>query len=1566
MSMISRPFVATSVLVFFSCSIRFADAADTALKLEKNDHICLIGNALGERLQHQNHFEGMLHASLPELDLTVRNLCFPGDEPRTRIRSLDFGTPDAHLTHSAADVIVMFFGYNESFRLRSDVDDALVLADFRRELTKAIQAALKQSYNGESAPRIAVVSPIAFEETDDPNLPSAGPRNEALAKITQAMRTVASKTGVAFADVFTPTQALFESSQRRLTLDGGHLNDAGHRAFAPILMETLLGVSNAKEADDELTDAIADKNFHWFNRYRCVNGYSIYGKRGQAGSDGTYNNRDVMNRELAILDQMTAKRDQRVWSIAAGESNPSPIDDSDTLPFIQPKTNVGGDDDPNRKRGKLGSLDYLTSAEQQKTFQLADGYAIQLVASEEDFPELANPVALNFDAKGRLWVSTMPSYPHWKPKSPMDDKLLIFEDTDGDGDSDVCKVFADGLHQPTGFELGHGGAYIANQHDIVFARDTDGDDRADERTRTLVGFDTADSHHGIAALEWGPGGQLYFQEGTFKFSQVESPYGLTRLHEGGVWRFDPRTCRFGVHVNFAFANPWGYAFDHWGQDFLGDASPGYGYWVPPISARIDYPLKHPGGSQHRRVASENGYDDAQVPYPRFYKKRIRPLAGCTLLTSEHFPDDVQGDFLVTNVIGDRAVLRHQVSEEDSGFEGTEEPMLVNGGDGNFRPVDVEVGPDGALYIVDWHNALIGHLQHNLRDPNRDTSHGRIWRLYHKDRPFLQAPVIAEMSTADLVAELSSSRAIKNGRRAYRVRRELAGRDSDEVIATTDAWWLALDGGDSDLSHHLLEALWIHQTHNRIHEDLLMRVLSSPEPRARAAGARVLSYWMDRVAGSVDVLTALARDPHPRVRLEAVRAISHAVGSDWAWPQEPELLRATLSVLESPMDEYLDYTVNETMRRFEQVIANRAPFVVVDRKVAQDQRAEDNAQTLVVERSDLQPLTRLPVFFDLPRNIVDYQIGRLSTDSLLAIKASTSDPAQVPLHAEILRRAEVPAQRRQLALDALVRLTNSEPAGVVLDVIGALDWQDKQKRSASQATANGLAKLLLKMPEANLQEQKARFLKSARDTRNPASGICHAALMVSGAANDSWNIGNQSDASRRAWLSGLMKVPNLELRSSQRERVLGLVKSNRKSDVVVAAIRALGFLPRDWEETFQVTGEMLSKDVYRAAAVETLLRVPRAAYSQPMAAQVVNVIADAAEKIPKAARTTDAFIDSMQLADRLLPQLPRTEARKIRKRLERVSVRLVRIRTVEEEMRYDVPHFAVEAGRPVQVVLENHDIMPHNLVISVPGSLKEVAQLGLQAGPRDGLDGKAYVPKSELVLQATEMVGADEKAVITFDAPTEPGEYPYVCTFPQHWYRMYGVMVVVEDLAEYNANPVEPADPIGNNRSFVAAWTSEDFDGDLTNALKGRSPEIGARIFKEATCASCHQVAGEGGRIGPALDSVVTKWKGSQAELIREILHPSDRVDDQYAMFLVLTVDGQTLSGLLIEENDDEIKLLANAEAKEPTVIPQDDIEEMVKTRTSLMPKALMDQYTKDEVLELIAYLDSIGRNPIAD
>ena len=299
-------------------NVVFTPQALTPLSLQKGDRICLVGNELGERMQHHNYFENLLHAAFADKQLVVRNLCFPGDEPLERIRSKDFGTPDSHLAHSKTDVILFFFGFNESFAGPKGI------AKFKRDLNQLLSQTRKLDYSGNGkAPRMVLVSPISFEggQTFRKHLPQGDSQNNNLKLYTDAMQDVAAEQQVGFVDLYTPTSKVFGTTEAPLTLNGAHLNDSGYKMLAPLLFNGLFGMEAPKH-NPELAMEIADKNFHWWHRYRAVNGYSIYGDRGKAGRDGSgkFDNRAVMYRELDILDQMAANRDRRIWKLASGEA----------------------------------------------------------------------------------------------------------------------------------------------------------------------------------------------------------------------------------------------------------------------------------------------------------------------------------------------------------------------------------------------------------------------------------------------------------------------------------------------------------------------------------------------------------------------------------------------------------------------------------------------------------------------------------------------------------------------------------------------------------------------------------------------------------------------------------------------------------------------------------------------------------------------------------------------------------------------------------------------------------------------------------------------------------------------------------------------------------------------------------------------------------------------------------------------------------------------------------------------------------------------------------------------
>lgn len=906
------------------------------LELQQGDHICIIGNTLADRMQHDGWLETYFYSRFPKHDLVFRNLGFSGDELTLRLRSMDFGSPDQWLSGSApvpqpkklkdlskvspnrfgltktkADVVFAFFGYNESYAGEKGIPK------FKQDLSNFISHTLKQKYNGKSAPRLVLFSPIAHEDLKNPNLPDGKENNKRLELYTQAMSEVAVNNNVTFVDLFHPSKALYAKSQEPLTLNGVHLNEHGNKLIAEVIDQALFGQEPAPKREagylEKIRQAVKDKNFYWFNRYRTVDGYSTFGERAFLKFTNGQSNYEVVQRELEALDVMTSNRDKLCWAVAQGRTYK--VDDSNTPEFYPVITNLPG----KLPGGKHLFLDGETAIEKMK---VAKGMKVSLFASEKEFPDLINPVAMAWDTKGRLWVACWATYPHWKPKEPMNDKLIILEDTNGDGRADKQTIFAGDLHCPTGFEFYNGGVLVAQAPGLVFLKDTDGDDKYDQKIRVLDGLDSADTHHTANSFVLDPGGALYFQEGTFHHTQVETPWGpTTRCANAGVFRYEPRNHKFEVYVNFGFANPHGHVFDRWGQDVVVDGTGAVPFHGTLFSGQTDFPNRH--GNP-----------------PHLYKQKTRPCPGMEILSSGHFPDENQGNLLVGNVIGFHGILQYKFKDKGASFEGIEVEPIVSSSDPNFRPSDIKVGPDGAIYFSDWQNPIIGHMQHNLRDPNRDVIHGRIYKVTYEGRPLLKPAKIAGEPVEKLLDLLKSPQ----DRVRYWTKIELGGRDTKEVIPAVQKWITTLDKKDANYEHHLMEALWMHQYHNVVNEGLLKRMLRSSDFRARAAATKTLCYWRDRVKEPLKLLQVQINDTHPRVRLEAIRALSFF--------HDEEAMTIAVELLAHPDDEYLRFTFNETMntleRRFGSAKLDRKNVAASLLNMLEKGKVDPNREPLLIE------------------------------------------------------------------------------------------------------------------------------------------------------------------------------------------------------------------------------------------------------------------------------------------------------------------------------------------------------------------------------------------------------------------------------------------------------------------------------------------------------------------------------------------------------------------------------------------------------------------------------------------
>jgi len=1645
------------------------------LDLQEGNHICIIGGGVADAMQHTGWLETRLQSRFPTLRLTIRNLAYDGDEidPAKRLRSADFGTPDQWLAGSApipnpgelktkervrenrlelagtrADVIFAFFGANEAHAGPAG------LPAFRAQLEAFIKHTLAQQYNGVSAPKLVMFSPIVHEDLARPHWPDGKLHNANLALYTAALEEICKAHDVLCVDLFTPTKEASARIPEPLTTDGIHPTERGDKEISRIIDESLFGAAPVRDPRslERLRQAVVDKNFYWFNRYRVTDGYSTYGGRAWLKFVDDQTNYEVGQRELDYLDVKTANRDKRIWATAAGLDNPAaslpPVDDSGLPELIPVVTN---------KPGPLagGNHEFLSGQDSIAKMTVHSGMKVELVADEVMFPELINPVQMAFDTKGRLWVAAWPTYPHWRPDEAMNDKLLILEDTNGDGRTDQVKTFAGDLHNPTGFEFWGKGVIVAQGPDVLYLEDTNGDDRYDIKTRIIGGLDTADTHHTANSFTLDPSGTLYFQEGTFHHSQGETPWGApVRCANGAVFKYEPRTGKFGLYTSYAFANPHGHAFSAWGDDIAVDGTGSVPYWGSVFSTRLDGMDKHGGA-------------------PSVYNQRTRPCPGIEFLSSPHFPSSLQGNLLVGNVIGFQGILQYQFQPGDASYpEAVEVEPIVSSSDPNFRPADLEMGPDGAIYFTDWQNPIIGHMQHNLRDPSRDRIHGRVYRVVMADTPVAQPVPIAGRSVAELVTLLADP----IDRVRYRARIELSGRPEGEVVPAVKAWLARLTPTSATFEHDRLEALWMLRHFDQVDLPLLEAVLASPEPKARAAGMRVLSSIVDRVPSALELTRKGALDSSARVRLEAVRTASYL--------RVPEAVEALAIAQELPSDRHTDYVKAEAARvlvpEFKAALAAKLPLAFTtpqgqaylyqslsNEELAQEPRSAAVYNAMLL-RSGLDERLRQEAVEGLAK-ARGTSVVRVAVEALKALDARAGevdaatvfDLIRVLLSRPAAELAELRGDMETLATSAK-RSQLRRIGYVALTGIDALGGGDPSQKvwDLAQSDPRRLLDLVESLPlvadpgvRSSLYEKIVPLLASGAGPTGPQPGAAgryvrielpgsnrtltlaevevfagndniartgkatqsatafsgEASRAIDGNSNPDWGNGSQTHTpenvenpwwevdlgserllerivihNRGSGFESRLNGFTLQVLDDNRQPVFsaaGQPAPTPRAEVMLmseadrlaravrrAAFAALAGVRGRETETFSRISPFVKSGDDRDAAIAALEKIPVAQWPAEEAAPLLKSLLESMRSATVEQRASDAGLAAWQFAENLTTLLPAAEGKAQRSILADLGVRVVRIGTVYERMAYDKETLAVQAGKPVLFVLHNSDVMPHNFVIARPGTMQDLGELAETSSQNPAFAKQSFVPQSPHVLAASTLMQPQATQRVTFSVPTEPGVYPYVCTYPGHWRRMFGAMYVVDDLEAYladpagylAAHPLRIQDALLKDRRPRTEWTLADLEGSVTGLEKGRSFVHGRELFRTASCVSCHKLGDAGNAFGPELAQLEAKM--TPLEITRHILEPSLKIDEKYRSTTLVTDDGRSITGLVVEETPTEVAIVENPVARaEPLRIKKSDIEGRSTSPVSIMPKGLLDKLTRDEVLDLVAFVAARGQ-----
>jgi putative heme-binding domain-containing protein len=856
-----------------------APAFSASFEFKDGDRVALLGDAFIEREQYEGWIELAATTQFPQSAVAFRNLGWSADTPagdsRNGLSLLQAGMEPAgegwrqlqnQLATYRPNVVVLGYGMAASLPGGGSPEE------FRKNLERLLDEAPK-SAGGAIRFLILGAAPRFERPGDDPAALKA--HRDSLTAINQVLQETAAKRNLPFVSLAGLKQ------DPAYTQNGIHLTGAGYQAVARLIEKSLGWKETAWDQGETaaaLRERILIKNRWFFDRSRPANMAYIFGFRKKEQGNNAV--------EIPQFDQLVAEQDEAIAKMRDLSKNviiPAP---------------------PLRSESAFAAK----VTQPYPNFTVADGYEITLWAEN---PLLHKPTQMNFDPSGKLWVASSETYPQVEVGQTPDDKIIVLQDSDGDGKADKSTVFADGMMMPTAVLPGDGGVYVGQSTDLLHFKDTDGDGKADEKTRVLSGFGTEDTHHNIHTLRRGPDGRLWFDQSIYTRTDSETPSGIFRLKSGGIMRFDPRDSKL-ESVFYGWCNPWGHQFDKYGQSFVTDGAGGGGInWAVPGAMYFTYA----GAGKILGSVSPGSY-------PK--------MSGLEIVESPHFPKDWQGSMITCDFRAHR-VVRFGIADQDSGYAAQELDDLVRTDDVNFRPIDVKIGPDGALYIADWSNPIINHGEVDFRDPRRDREHGRIWKVTKKGSPLVKIRDFTQLPENELLDALTSD---------SRYDREQATavlfESKSKTLAAASQQWR--DAAKDDRT--LLAALWLSQGRNDRDLELLKKVLLSQQGEIRAAGVRVLGDWLAALppAEALGLLKISIADHHPRVRLEAVRVLAELPG----W----QPMDAALAALDQPSDRFIDYALWLNVQQHGEEWLN----ALLDQKV----KAEDREKALEFTLTNLPP------------------------------------------------------------------------------------------------------------------------------------------------------------------------------------------------------------------------------------------------------------------------------------------------------------------------------------------------------------------------------------------------------------------------------------------------------------------------------------------------------------------------------------------------------------------------------------------------------------------------------------
>jgi putative heme-binding domain-containing protein len=812
----------------------------------------------------------------------------------------------------------------------------------------------------------------------------------------------------------------------------------------------------------------------------------------------------------------------------------------------------------------IAKSDPRTPAEEQKCFHLPRGFAIELVASE---PAIGKPINLNFDDRGRIWLTQSVEYPFPAPSSRKPrDVIKILECTRGNAVADRVTTFADGLNIPIGILPIHNGAIVYSIPKIYRVLDTDGDGRADRRDALYGTFGSADTHGMASSFTWGFDGWVYACHGFSNTSVVKGADGAAvKMQSGNTYRMRPD----GSHVEqftHGQVNPFGLCFDPLGNLYSADCH------TKPVMMLLRGGYYQSFGKPHDGL----GF----APEMCDHDHGSTAIAGIVYYAADHFPPEYRDTVFIGNVVTNR-INHDRLEPHGSTLKAILQPDFLTCDDPWFRPVDIKLGPDGALYLADFYNRIIGHYEVPLTHPGRDHERGRIWRIVYRGLDGQGKPLSprADWTTAT-VQELISDLGHPNLTVRIKATNQLVERGGQEVLTAVRA---VLRQESSAVQR--MHGLWVLERLHALNESMLesatkdnacgvrvhaMRILAERPKLSASERDRIVDGLKDSDA-FVQRASADALGTHPSAEnIDPLLALRHAVPPDdshllyvvrmalrnqllptenWAklssasWSDRDE--RAIADVATGvPSAQAADFLLTHLLHRLPEAHADLLRYIHHIARYA----TEDKVGALVEFTRNNRPgdLLRQASLFKAIQQATQERGGKLRSDARqwageLARKLVASErndcvvagaelagvqhmgELQQPLAALAAKR-ELPESRRRAALDALVAIQAPDQIPLLAGLLG----ETTENMSLREHTAQLLA--AMNRPEAHAELVKVLAVAPARLQSVIAAGLA-SSRQGAGQLLDAVAVGKAS--------ARLLQEPAVELRlqkyTNSRER-----------------------------------------------------------------------------------------------------------------------------------------------------------------------------------------------------------------------------------------------------------------------------------------------------------------------------------------------------------------------------------------------------------------------------------------------